>query len=158
MQQSDFVRLLDLATADAIAFAKTMLLDQLPEKYIYRIFPNQSYDDNRDADVIVYPMDSLDSLDDYREMTRGDCIRFLYREGRIPEWIDISVGGADTNLTYVDCRCCGRFTNDDERLYYNRRERGPFGVKSPTFPHWIPMGEKSPRFRLADIVTPTNDR
>ena len=151
MQQSEFTRLLDISTADAIAFAKTILLDSLPVGYVYRVFPNQSYDDNRGPDVIVYPEDSLESLDDYIEMTRDECVSFLYRDGRIPEWIDISVGGANNNLTFIDCLCCGRFTDNDEHLYYTRCQRGPFGIKSPTFPPSVPFGEKHPRFRLADI-------
>ncbi|MBL8814409.1 MAG: hypothetical protein JNL58_00150 [Planctomyces sp.] len=154
MNVSEFSQLLDLATADAIAFAKTMLLDELPDKYVYRIFPNQSYDGNREDEEIVYPADSLASLNDYREMTRDDCIRFLYRDGRIPEWIDISVGAADSNLTYVHCRCCGRFTDDDEKLYYNHTNRGPFGIKSPPIPYWIRSGVEGPRFSLGDTVAP----
>ncbi len=154
MQQSEFTRLLDVSTANAIAFAKTQLLDDLPDEYVYRVFPNQSFDDNRDPDEIVYPDDSLKSIHDHIEMTRDDCIRYLYREGRIPEWIDISVGATDASLTYIDLRCCGRFTDNDERLYYNRCQRGPFGIKSPAFPPGIPLGEKKPKFRLADIAAP----
>lgn len=152
MQQADFSRLLDLATADAIALAKMMLLDELSDQYVYRIFPNQSFDGNRDAEEIVYPMDSLGSIDDYIMMTRDECISFMYREGRLPEWIDISVGAAGADLTYIDCRCCGRFTDNDQRLYYNRTGRGPFGIKSPTLPNWILPGEKIPKFRLADTA------
>lgn len=151
MQLSDFSRLLDVSTADAIAFAKTILLDDLPVNVAYRVFPNQSHDDNRAPDVFVYPEDSLESIDDYIEMSRDECVRFLYRDGRVPEWIDISVGSADNKLTYIDCLCCGRFTDDDERLYYVRSDRGPFGIKSPTFPTSIPFGETRPRFWIADM-------
>lgn len=154
MNVSEFSRLLDVSTANAIAFAKTMLLDELPDKYVYRIFPNQSYDGNREDDEIVYPTDSLASLNDYREMTRDDCIRFLYRDGRIAEWIDISVGAADSNFTYVDCRCCGRFTDNDEKLYYNHTNCGPFGIKSPPIPYWTRSALDRPRFSLADTVAP----
>lgn len=150
MQLSEFAQLLDVSTADAIAFAKTMLLDHLPSNVAYRVFPNQSHDHNRRPDV-VYPDDSLNSPDDYLEMSREQCICFLYRVGRIPEWIDLSVGSADENLTYVDCLCCGRFTDEDERLYYARCERGPFGVKSPTFPTSKLFHETQPRFWLSDI-------
>jgi hypothetical protein len=156
MLLSEFTRLFDLSTSDAIAFAKTMLVDELPGEFTYRLFPNQSYDDNRAPDEIVYPDDSLESLHDFIEMSRNECINFLFRDGRIPEWIDISVGAADATRTYIYLLCCGRFTNDDNRLYYNRCQRGPFGIKSPVFPRWIPLGETNPKFRLADSPSRPN--
>jgi hypothetical protein len=150
MDLSEFTRLFDLSTEDAISFAKTILLDSLPDELRFRLFPNQSHDDNRAPDEIVYPEDSLESLDQFLELSRDDCIRFLYRDGRIPAWIDVSVGAADATRTYIHLLCCGRYTDDDNRLCYNRCQRGPFGIKSPTFPPWIPFDEKNPKFRLAD--------
>ncbi len=157
MQLTDFERLLDTATASAIAFARTMILDTLPNSYIYRVFPNQSHDENRRPDVVVYPEDSLPSLNDYIEMTREQCLIFLYRNGRIPEWVDLSVGYADAMLTYVNCHCCGRFTDDDQRLYYNHRQLGPFGVKSPIFPKSIPFGDKNPKFWISEMPSYKHD-
>ena len=87
MLLSDFATLLDMSTADAIAFARSMVLDELPDSYTYRVFPNQSCDKHLEPDEVAYPGDSLDGLHDYIEMGRDDCIRFLYRGGRVPEWI-----------------------------------------------------------------------
>lgn len=154
MLLSDFAALLDTSTADAIAFARSMVLDELPDSYTYCVFPNQSCDEHREADEVVYPDDSLDGLHDYIEMGRDDCIRFLYRDGRVPEWIDISVGAVDYDFTYIYLRCCGRFTANDERLYYKQFDRGPFGIKSPAIPPHIELGDRETKFWIGDAVQP----
>ena len=153
MQFSDFAELLDIATKDAIAFARTMVLDTLPEACTYRIFPNQSCDDNLESDEVVYPEDSLAEIYDYIKMGRDDCLAFMYRDGRIPEWIDISVGAVDCGFTIVYCRCCGRFTANDDRLYYTRCDRGPFGIKSPALPPHVALGDNCPKFWIGDAVS-----
>ena len=80
MLLSDFATLLDASTADAIAFARSMVLDELPEDFTYRVFPNQSCVEHLEPDEVVNPDDSLYDLHDYIEMGRDDCLRFLYRE------------------------------------------------------------------------------
>jgi hypothetical protein len=154
MLVSDFATLLDTSTANAIAFARSMVLDDLPNSYIYRVFPNQSCDEHLGPDELVYPDDSLVDVHDYIEMGRDDCIHFLYRDGRVPEWIDISVGAVDHEFTYIYLRCCGRFTANDERLYYNQFDRGPFGVKSPAIPPNIELGDREIKFWIGDAVDP----
>lgn len=154
MLLSDFATLLDASTADAIAFARSMVLDQLPDSFAYRVFPNQSCDGHLEPDEVVYPDDSLDDLHDYIEMGRDDCIRYLYRDGRVPEWIDISVGAVDYDFTYIYLRCCGRFTANDERLYYKRFDRGPFGIKSPAIPPQFELGDRDTTFWIGDAVPP----
>ena len=76
------------------------------------------------------------------------------RIGRILEWIDISVGAVDYEFTYVYCRCCGRFTANDDRLYYKKFDRGPFGIESPPLPPHVALGEEPPRFWIDDAVRP----
>lgn len=158
MLLSDFATLLDTSTADAIAFARSMVLDELPDSIAYRVFPNQSYDEHRAHDEVVYPDDSLAHTHDYIEMGRDDCIRYLYRDGRVPQWIDISVGAVAHGLTYIYLRCCGRFTADDERLYYKQLGRGPFSIKSPAIPPHVELGDRVTKFWIGDAVQPPRRR
>jgi hypothetical protein len=154
MLLSEFASLLETSTAEAIAFARSMVFDELPANYTYRVFPNQSYDGHREPDDVVYPNDSLDDMHDFIEMGRDDCIRYLYRDGRVPQWIDISVGAVDYDFTYIYLRCCGRFTAHDERLYYKRFDRGPFGIKSPAIPPHIDLENRNTKFWIGDAVQP----
>ena len=132
-----------------------MVLDDLPDVFTYRLFPNQSCDEHLEPDDVVFPNDSLAHIHDFTELGRDDCLQFLYRDGRVPQWIDVSVGDVDYDFTYVCLRCCGRFTRHDDRLYYRRFDRGPFGIKSPPFPPDIAIEEEKPRFWMRDIVQPS---
>lgn len=154
MSFSDFAALLDTSTVDAIALARSMVLDELPDAVTFRVFPNQSYDEHLKPDEVVYPDDSLDDLHRYIEMGRDECLQFLYRDGRIPEWIDISVGAVDYDFTYIYLRCCGRFTANDDRLYYKRFDRGPFGIKSPAIPPDVAFGNRESKFWIGQAVDP----
>jgi len=154
MLLSDFATLLDTSTANAIAFARSMVLDELPDAFTYRVFPNQSCDEHLEPDEVIYANDSLDDIHDYLLMGRDDCLGFLYRDGRIPEWIDISVGAVDYDFTYIFLRCCGRFTANDDRLYYKRFDRGPFGIKSPSIPPHVALGDRDAKFWISDAVDP----
>ncbi len=153
MQQADFSRLLDLATADAIALAKMMLLDELSDQYVYRIFPNQSFDGNRDAEEIVYPMDSLGSIDDYIMMTRDECISFMYREGRLPEWIDISVGAAGADLTYIAVGVAGDLLTTTSGYIITVPDAGRLGLNRRHFLTGFYLAKRFQNFGL--LIPPT---
>ena len=66
----------------------------------------------------------------------------------------ISVGAVDYDFTYIYLRCCGRFTANDERLYYKQFDRGPFGIKSPAIPPHIELGDHETKFWIGDAVQP----
>ncbi|WP_145357806.1 hypothetical protein [Alienimonas californiensis] len=133
MTFDDLAALFDKATTACVTFAQTLVWDELPKAKTYRLFPNQSYDARLKPDEVVYLEDTL-SEDVYLAMSRDATLRFLYRDGHVPEWVDVSVSAADREFTYVDLLCCGRFAANDERLYYRSRGQGPFGIKSPAFP------------------------
>jgi hypothetical protein len=58
----------------------------------------------------------------------------LWRDGRIPEWINLSVVGETGAATLIEVVCCGRFTGDDTRLYHAAEGAPPFHVLGPALP------------------------
>jgi hypothetical protein len=76
------------------------------------------------------------------------AINFLWRTGKVPEWIDVSVVAADEEFSYVECRCCGRFVVTEEYLYHRAAGIPPFHVLSPPLPpDWIDTNSPT-RFTL----------
>lgn len=131
MTESEFRELLLAATDHAIGFAKRYVVQDLPSSAKYHVLLNQSFDGYATADEVVYPQD------DGREISfasADEVVALLYRDGRCPEWIDVAVEAAGPNFTLVRLLCCGRFTDDLEKMYYRREGRGPFGIKSPDLP------------------------
>jgi hypothetical protein len=61
-------------------------------------------------------------------------VSVLWRDGLVPQWIDISVWDADERATYFELICAGRFMAETHRLYYSWTDVPPFGVKGPVYP------------------------
>jgi hypothetical protein len=117
---------------------------------MFRVYPNQSYDGHpRVGDEVVYPDDSLPTDAFHGPWSVEDAVQFLWRNGKVPEWIDVSVQGEDGRHTLVALKCCGRYTAQEDLLYH-RVEGGvaPFSIKSPTLPPGWENVEVSGKFDL----------
>lgn len=134
MDKPSFSALLDEVTLIDRDFALRFVSNPLPESFRYFVRLNQSLDHHLVAGELVFPED--DALYDklLGPMNAAAAVDLLWREGLIPEWIDISVVQVDLDHTYMELRCCGRYTADESLLYYARRNTGPFGIKSPILP------------------------
>jgi hypothetical protein len=134
VEKNEFTRLFQEASNACVTFARTFVTDHLPDATVYEIFPNSSYDGNPlHQDERVFPEDEL-TRDEFHAMTVEEVIDFLWRDGMVPEWVDLSVGAANEQHTIVELLCCGRFTANRDLLYYTHVNRGPFGVKGPALP------------------------
>jgi len=144
-----FVARLREAAARAHDFARTMIVESLPDALRFRVRLNSSHDGNPPVgDERRFPEDSsferaveLHSVDEER------AISTLWRGGRIPEWIDVSVIGETVSATLVELRCCGRFTAEDRLLYHEQEGRPPFHVLGPALPPDYDLGERE-RFSI----------
>jgi hypothetical protein len=142
MRAADFRLRLDAASFYATRFAATMVRDKLPFEFRYCAVLNSSYDDNREADEIVYPED--DRLI-HEDLDANEVVELLCRDERVPQWIDIAVGFSRRSHSHMSLLCCGRYHADDKRLYYFNQGTQPFGIKSPILP---PLYKDGARFRL----------
>ena len=108
----------------------------MPEAFRFRLRLNSSYDGNpRIGDEVVYPDDSTyEKAHAVMDCTAEQAVAELWREGRVPEWIDVSVIGETGSTTLIQLQCCGRFTADDQRLYHQQGGRPPFQIEGPSFP------------------------
>jgi hypothetical protein len=114
---------------------------------------NCSYDRNllRD-DEIVFPDDVRTHGKRVGPLTADAVVSLLWRDHRVPEWIDISVWEADQRVTYFELMCCGRFADESERLHYYWTDVPPFGVKCPVYPARMAATRNEPieKYSLAE--------
>jgi hypothetical protein len=135
MTRDEFGELFEKCTKAALEFARQYVVEDLPEEVIYLIKPNQSCDEGPlELDEVVFPGESLANLRDSYTTDLVGTIDFLYREGKVPEWVDVSVVGVDERFSHVELLCCGRFTSNESRWYYAKQGQGPFGIRSPPLP------------------------
>lgn len=135
------------AAATARDFARSFVEQPLPDPVVFRVRLNSSYDgDPRVGDEIVFPEDgSFERAEPLAACDEQQVLEALWRAGRVPEWIDVSVIGETGTATKVQLLCCGRFTAQDDLLYHAHEGRPPFHVTSPV----LPIGhEDGQRFSL----------
>jgi hypothetical protein len=149
MDRDAFEERLRVAAQRAVVFARQYVRQSLPDEVGFLLLPNRSYDGNpRVGDEEVFPADSLPEGQSHGPWSVTEAAGFLWRSGKVPEWIDVSVVGEDSVLSLVELRCCGRFTATEELLYHRPGGIPPFSVKSPALPPGWQGVEESGRFDL----------
>ena len=83
-----------------------------------------------------------DSHQDLTRISAETVVALLHRDGRCPEWIDVSVEAIGTGFTLLRLLCCGRYTDDRKKMHYDDQGLGPFGIKSPVLPPNYVEGSK----------------
>ena len=133
----------------ALQFARQFVVQPLPDQLVFRVYPNQSYDGHpRVADEEVFPDETLGNGCFHGPWSVEEVVGFLWRHGKVPEWVDIAVESEDTCCTIIALRCCGRFTSQEELLYHRPGGCPPFSIKSPCFPPGLWSVEEQGKFDL----------
>ncbi len=139
MTKQEFLFHLSGASFLTFKFAENFVKNKLSTNFKYNLHLNSSVDDKSQEKFDRYPEDNKKV---YSNLNKNEVVELLYRKGKIPVWIDISVLNSNKNWTTLELICAGRYTNEKEELYYNKNGTGPFGIKSPTFPPNYKEGKK----------------
>jgi len=148
MDKNVFEDNLKKATDLVIPFSREFVTNALPSRFNYLIFPNQSYDGNPlEGDEQVFPEETLPDGNYLGPFETQQVIEYLWRNGKVPEWINIMVYSNDDEFTYLQLLCCGRFTAG-EHLYHKPEGYPPFHALGPNLPpNWESI-ERSGKFDL----------
>ena len=142
MTKQEFLFHLQGASFIALKFAERYVKDKLITDFKYNVIFTPSHH-------TIYP----DHFDFYPEdegiiklnLTENEVIDLLYRNNKIPVWIDINVLKSSKKSTTFNLLCAGRYSDNKEEFYYKDDGSAPFGIKSPQLPINYKEGKK---FRL----------
>lgn len=149
MERATFEERLTFAARGAVQFARDFVRQPLPDEFDLLVVPNCSYDGNpRVSDEDVFPDESLPEGQSHGPWTVAEAVAFLWRAGKVPEWIDLHAVAEDGVRSLVELRCCGRFSADEELIYHQHGGVAPFHVVSPPLPPDWQGAEMSGRFDL----------
>jgi hypothetical protein len=130
MKRERFETLLGIATDHALAVARSMVVEELSSEVRYQPLSERGVP----VGLGLKKMDLIDQL---------------WRQGEIPEWIDLSVMSVVEATTIIRVEWAERLVEDEFQCVYAKRGQGPFGIKSPVLPpNWISV-EVSGRFTLS---------
>ena len=142
MTKEEFLILINGASFVSFKFAEQYLTNKLVPEFRYDVFLNSSHDDPSLTQFEIYPEDNGKVE---RGLTDNEILDLLYRNGKVPVWIDISVYKSDRKTTTFRLLCAGRYSDNKKEYYYQAGGTGPFGIKSPILPVGYKEGQK---FRL----------
>ena len=151
MERTPFESQLQQAGQQAIKFARLFVRQNLPDDMAFLVHPNQSCDINpRKGDEIIFPNESLPEGQHHGPWSVAETTSFLWRDGKIPEWVDVAVKATEKNRTLIRLTCCGRFSASEDLWYHHPSGIPPFSVKSPDLPPWWHRKDDRPsgRFHL----------
>lgn len=138
-----FARRFAEATRSALDFARRFIEEALPNAMVFNVQLNSSYDAHARPEARLFPDDSTAAKAfATKGLSAEQVVSLLWRDGYVPEWIDVMVAGVTGTTTLVDLTCCGRFNAREEQLYYTQTDVPPFGVKGPFLPPGWVEGEK----------------
>ncbi|WKL49196.1 hypothetical protein Q1W71_05270 [Flavobacterium pectinovorum] len=139
MTKEDFLFRLKDASLIAFEFAERYIKDKLTTDFKYNIIFTPANTNGDISQFDIYPEDEgIIKLN----LTDYEVVDLLYRKNKIPIWIDINVLKSNRKSTTFNLFCAGRYSENEDELYYNDARSAPFGIKSPTFPFGYKEGEK----------------
>jgi hypothetical protein len=148
MDKALFRQHLEKATDFVMPFSRDYVTDSLPSTCRYLVFPNQSYDGNTLVeDEEIFPRETLPQGEYIGPLDATEVVNQLWRNGKVPDWVNVTVYSYDQECTYLELLCCGRFTAS-ELLYHQREGYLPFHVLGPTLPPGWESIERTGRFSL----------
>lgn len=135
MDKAQFKQNLEKSLEGLIEFTQEMVVNKLPLKHLFIIKTNCSFDGNQLVeDEEIFPDDKINEWSSINPANQQTVIDYLWRNGKVPEWINVQVERCDETYTYISLECCGRYTASDKLLYHKNEERPPFHSLSPSIP------------------------
>ncbi|UJR82777.1 hypothetical protein [Sandaracinus amylolyticus] len=149
MDRDRFARHLETALTRARDFARTMVVEDLPDPIRVRLFLEVHGVMEREDDWITFAQDVGRAP---RELAIDEAIHELWRDGRVPQWIDVAAASDRDGTTIVAALACPRFVADEARLYHTWGDIPPFHVTSPPLPPRHVGGERFSVHRHSECV------
>lgn len=121
----------------------------VPEGDRYFIILNSSFDGNALAPgEHLFPDHDRPQVDARVARSVEEVVERLWRDGRVPEWIDITPYEVQGDFLYSELRCCGRFTDQEALLYHRKEGYPPFHIFGPVLPVGYRDLERDGKFDL----------
>lgn len=135
----------------SVEFGQEFVLENLPRNVLFNLNLNASYDGNASSEFKLFPEDS-DMSTGIR--TKGieldSAIYYLYRDGMVPQWVNLQLAGVTNGSAIVGIDSCGRFTADEELLYHQGEGWPPFHVLGPILPVGYKRGKRFSIFERSE--------
>ena len=129
MKKNDFLFLLLGVSYACLKTTEQSLNKKMSSDFKYRVHLNSSHD-LRAKNYNIYPEDGNKIVDNISDL---EVVNLLFRDEKVPVWIDIMIEEFNHDVTIFKLICAGRYSSKKDDLYYNERGSGAFGIKITDF-------------------------
>ena len=119
MTKQEFLFHLQGASLVSLKFAENYIKNKLTTDFKYNVILNASTDNPNLTQFDIYPEDNKKMKLD---LTDNEVVELLYRNGKVPVWIDINVLKSNRKSITFNLLCAGRYSDDKKEYYYEHRE------------------------------------
>jgi hypothetical protein len=146
MDRELFAQRFGLAHARTLELARCTVTNELPDSIRFLLKPNSSHSsDPLYDDEALFPEDTRPKQPYVGPLTEDETVSWLWRHGKVPEWIDLAVLREDGQHSYIGLLCCGRFTGQAYLLYHQDEGYPPFHATPPRPPDgWQDLDRDGP--------------
>ncbi|OWK41619.1 hypothetical protein [Fimbriiglobus ruber] len=74
--------------------------------------------------------------------------KYLWVDGKVPQWVNLSVHGANAEHTYIEVCVTDRLVAEVAHMYHLQEGNPPFHILGPALPPWWVSLTESGRFSL----------
>ena len=143
MTREELARRLNAATARVIAYARELVVNQVPDEHRFdiKIIPHGSHHEGPLVDPLLLDLWHRSRHGVLAEQTAEQVVNELWHEERVPEWIDISLDAIELPrddrwrvVSFIEVRCSRTLVHDAE-LWYANEGLPPFHMLGPPMPH-----------------------
>jgi hypothetical protein len=146
MDTASFIAAFDRAAVLCRNFAQQFVVEELPTSLRFDFVAAERPTDEQGR--VKFHGGRLLTPVQLRGIDAARARKYLWVDGKIPQWINFSVHAADAEHTYIEVVACDRLTADDRALYHRQEGNPPFHVLSPALPPgWVSLAE-SGKFSL----------
>lgn len=146
MELSWFITAFDFAASQCREFAQQFVTEDLPTSLRFDFAAA-----NRPTDEtgrIKFLGGRLLLPSELRGVEKVTARKYLWVDGSVPQWINLSVRAADAEHTYIKITVAGYVEDDIKRLRHQREGNPPFHILGPHLPpEWTSL-EESGKFSL----------
>jgi hypothetical protein len=127
MDRALFLARLGECAAATRAAAQDLVIAPLPGEVEFHLSRGLSREPRPFRDFLIYDADhDIERLRSLKFLRPENVAEYLWRDPRVPQWIDAAVVGETGRSTLVELTFCGRFIAEEQRLYHLREGRAPF--------------------------------
>jgi hypothetical protein len=135
MSREEFSQNFMKATLRLHTLALMAVENELKQPFSFLVKLNQSYDGNPLAKGKVIPREMrARGGTSVGPLSHEAVVSLLWRDGLVPEWIDITPWQATADGLTFQLLCCGRFATGEPHLYHNKDGYPPFHAPGVLIP------------------------